>query len=95
MKRTSLYVVVVTVPVYDNRDAFVGTRTYRVESLPAYATRAYAEHRAACINNDANPNRYADDVLASVMQSDGNTLEHVKRERSATQYACDADDIPF
>jgi hypothetical protein len=29
------------------------------------------------------------------MQSDGNTLEHVKRERSATQYACDADDIPF
>ena len=46
------YAVFYSVPEYNDRDAYVGSRIYQDDSLPVYQTRKLAAYKAAAISFD-------------------------------------------
>jgi hypothetical protein len=46
------YAVFYSVPEYNNRDAYVGSRIYQDDGLPVYQTRGMAAYKAAAISFD-------------------------------------------
>ncbi len=45
-KVTNMFTVCRVLPIYDNRDAYAGSRTVRVEGLPSYQTLEMADRKA-------------------------------------------------